>query len=192
MSEKVITHGFGVPNDPLPHQFLVRIPSGRTDPVEVWEDFGAAAAATASQKLCRIVVPREAWRQVAEGVKSHLNRRLKAKGLKGSRFVIGENRVERILGRELCVLAWAVEDATPDESLIAFTRWSSHRPEELWWLFQQIDRDGGEWNSPKTGWRIAIRHALIRDGDEVPQTPRRPLLSMPAEKTPDLFRGYKD
>ena len=46
MAEKVITHGFGVPNDALPHQFLVRIPVGRTDPVEVWEDFGAAGVGT--------------------------------------------------------------------------------------------------------------------------------------------------
>ena len=25
MAEKLITHGFGVPNDPMPHQFLVRL-----------------------------------------------------------------------------------------------------------------------------------------------------------------------
>lgn len=187
MAGKPITHGFGVPNDPLPHQFLVRIPAGRADPVEVWEDFGAAGVGTAAQKLCRVTVPRDTWRQVAEGVKGHLNRRLKEKDLKASRFNTGDNRVERILGRELCVLAWAIEDATPDEAAIAFTRWSSHRPEELWWLFQQIDRDGGEWDSRKTGWRVAIRHALIRDGEEAPKTPRRPRPATPAEKTPDLF-----
>jgi len=188
MADKPITHGFGVPNDPLPHQFLIRIPTGRADPVEVWEDFGAAAVGTAAQKLCRAAVPRDTWRQVADGVKSHLNRRLKEKDLKGSRFGSGDNRVERILGRELCVLAWAVEDATPDEAAIAFTRWSSHRPEELWWLFQQIDKDGGEWDSPKTGWRIAIRHALIRGGEEMPAGARRPRPKTPADKTPDLFR----
>lgn len=187
MSEKQITHGFGVPNDLAPHQFLVRVPTGRTDPVEVWEDFGAAALGTAAQKLCRVAIPRETWRQVAEGVKAHLNRRLKEKDLKASRFNTGDNRVERILGRELCVLAWAIEDATPDEAAIAFTRWSSHRPEELWWLFQQIDRDGGEWDSPKTGWRIAIRHALIRDGEEAATAARRPRPKTATDKTPDLF-----
>ncbi|SEN02154.1 Protein of unknown function [Roseovarius tolerans] len=188
MSEKAITHGFGVPNDPLPHQFLVKIPTGRTDLVEVWEDFGAAALGTSAQKLCRVAIPRDAWRQVSEGVKGHLNRRLKEKDLKSSRFATGENRIERILGRELCVLAWAIEDATSDEAAIAFTRWSSHRPEELWWLFQQIDKDGGEWDSPKTGWRAAIRHALIREGDEVAAATRRPRPQSTAEKTPDLFK----
>jgi hypothetical protein len=187
MLDKAITHGFGVPNDLAPHQFLVRVPTGRTAPVEVWEDFGAAALGTAAQKLCRTVVQRDTWRQVAEGVKAHLNRRLKEKDLKGSRFNTGDNRVERILGRELCVLAWAVEDATPDEAAIAFTRWSSHRPEELWWLFQQIDRDGGEWDSPRTGWRIAIRHALIRDGEEAPTAARHPRPKTATEKLPDLF-----
>jgi hypothetical protein len=29
MAEKAITHGFGVPNDMAPHQFLIRIPTGR-------------------------------------------------------------------------------------------------------------------------------------------------------------------
>lgn len=190
MAEKAITHGFGVPNDPLPHQFLVRIPVGSTDTVEVWEDFGAAGVGTAAQRLCRATVQRDTWRQVAEGVKAHLNRRLKEKDLKASRFKAGDNRVERILGRELCVLAWAIEDATPDEAAVAFTRWSSHRPEELWWLFQQIDRDGGEWDSPNTGWRVAIRHALIREGEEVPKTPRRTRPADPAEKTPDLFSKF--
>ena len=187
MAEKLITHGFGVPNDMAPHQFQVRIPAGRADPVEVWEDFGAAAVGTSAQRLCRVAVQRDTWRQVAEGVKSHLNRRLKEKELKGSRFNTGDNRIERILGRELCVLAWAIEDATPNEAAIAFNRWSSHRPEELWWLFQQIDRDGGEWDSPRTGWRLAIRHALIRDEEEGPKSNRRPRPTTPAEKAPDLF-----
>lgn len=187
MAEKLITQGFGVPNTPMPHQFLVRIPTGRMDPVEVWEDFGIAAVGTAAQKLCRVTVPRDAWRQIAEGMKSHLNRRLKEKDLNRSRFSSGENRVERILGRELCVLAWAIEDATPNEAAVAFTRWSSHRPEELWWLFQQIDNDGGEWDSPKTGWRVAIRHALIRDGEEAPTATRRPRPKTATAKMPDLF-----
>jgi len=187
---KDITHGFGVPNDPMPHQFLVRIPKGRLDPVEIWEDFGAAAIGSSSQTLCRAVIARENWHQVAEGLKSYLNRRLKEKGIRGSRFSMGDNRIERILGREICVLSWSIEDATRSEAAIAFTRWSSHRPEELWWLFQQIDRDGGEWDAPKTGWRVAIKHALIREEDEVPQRPRRTRPALEAE-TPDLFSGEK-
>ena len=187
MADDLITHGFGAPNTSLPHQFFVRIPKGKAAPIEVWEDFGAAAVGTATQKLCRAAVPRKTWQRVTQGLKSHLNRRLKEKGIKASRFATGDNRIERILGRELCVLAWAVEDATSDEAVIAFTRWSSHRPEELWWLFQQIDKDGGEWDSPRTGWRSAIRHALIRDSENLPKTPRRPRPTTPAEKAPDLF-----
>jgi hypothetical protein len=125
-------------------------------------------------------------RGAARGLKQHLNRRLKEKGIKASRFATGENKVERLLGRELVVLAWAIEDATADEAAIAFTRWSSHRPEELWWLFQQIDRDGGEWDSPKTGWRMAVRHALIREGEVQQPRPRRPRPAL-EEPTPDLF-----
>lgn len=187
MSVKPITHGFGVPNTPSPHQFVVRIPKGRNDPVEIWEDFGAASVGVETQKLCRAAVPRAAWRKVADGLKNHLNRRLKEKGLNASRFAIGDNRVERILARELCVLAWAIEAAEPSDASIAYTRWSSHRPEELWWLFQQIDRDGGEWDAPVTGWRAAIRQALISDDAKGRKPARRPRPSIPDTETPDLF-----
>ena len=187
MACKVVTHGFGVPNDAMPHQFLVRIPKSRNDPVEVWEDFGAAAAGTKVEKICRGMVQRDVWGRVSDGVKSHLNRRLKEKDFKSSRFSIGDNRVERILGREMCVLAWAIEDADADEAAIALARWSSHRPEELWWLFLQIDNDGGDWDSPKTGWRVAIRHAMIRDKEESPNPTRRLRPNLPSETTPNLF-----
>ena len=190
MADKVVTHGFGVPNDTMPHQFLVRIPKSRNDPVEVWEDFGAAAAGTAVEKICRGLVPRDVWGRVSDGVKSHLNRRLREKDFKASRFSIGDNRVERILGREVCVLAWAIEDVDADEAAVALTRWSSHRPEELWWLFLQIDNDGGDWDSPRTGWRIAVRHAMIREGESAPASVRRRHLNVPGEMTPNLFSDH--
>ena len=185
-SKSKTTHGFGAPNVAMPHQFLVRIPQARTSPVEIWEDFGSAAVGTNAQLLCRVEVTREAWRKVSDGLKGYLNRRLKEKRLRVSRFATGENRVERILGREMMVLTWAIEDASADEAAIAFTRWSSHRPEELWWLFQQIDRDGGEWDDPRTGWRLAIRHALIRDEGVSGGKPKRPR-PKPYGTTPDLF-----
>jgi hypothetical protein len=181
-----ITYGFGVPNTPMPHQFIVTIPSGNNDPIEIWEDFGAAAAGTSGQKLCRVIVPRKVWRQIAEGLKAHLNRRLKEKNLKSSRFAVGANRVDRILGREISVLAWAIEDATEDEAAVAFSRWSMHRPEELWWLFQQVDRDAGEWDDNKDGWRMAVRHALIPTAKAAPTKKKRPRPVVDT-KTPDLF-----
>ena len=187
MVDEKVTHGFGVPNLPMPHQFLVRIPKGRTEPVEVWEDFGVRAVSSGTQSICRTKVPREAWRRVADGVKSHLNRRLKKKDIKPSRFSVGDNRVERILGREICVLAWAIENASADEADIAFTRWHSHKHEELWWLFLQIDKDGGEWDSPMTGWRAAIRLVMITDGGKAPMTIRKLRTGTPAEKRPNLF-----
>lgn len=167
MTINEITHGFGVPDTPLPHQFLIRIPGNHSGDVEVWEDFGAAGVDTSAQKVCRAALPLVAWQRISADLRRYLNRRLAEKNIKGSCFSIGENKVERILGRELCVLIWAIDEATPDETDMAFARWSSHRPEELWWLFQQIDRDGGKWDSPRSGWRTAVRHALIRDWGEV-------------------------
>ena len=186
MAPREITHGFGVPNRMNPHQFLVEIPKSRIENVEISEDFGAAALGTGVQKLNRAVIPRRVWTKVAPGLQSYLKRRLKEKQIRVSRFSTGENRIERILGREICVLAWAIEDATPEEAVIALLRWSSYRPEEMWWLFLQIDRDGGEWDSPRSGWRGAIKQALIRGEDIVSATARKPRPKI-SDPTPDLF-----
>ena len=186
-SETVITHGFGVPNTPMPHQFVVRIPSGRTEQIEIWEDFGVSTEDVSYSKICRVLIPRNVWREISDGVKAHMNSRLKAKGIKGSRFSVGDNRVERILGRELCVLAWAIEGAGPDEAKRALTRWASYRPEEHWWLFQQIDRDSGEWDGPGTGWRTAIRHALMHAGDEKTEPRRKRGTRSSSDEEPNLF-----
>ena len=174
MTDRIISRGFGVPNTTLPHHVLVRIPRNRTERVEIWEDFGAAAVGTSSRKICRALVPRKAWRQVATGIQSYLNQRLKKQKLKVSRFATGDHPVEPGLGHELCVLAWAMERATQEQAGIAFDRWSSHRSEELLWIFQQINKAGGEWDSPRTGWRKAVEHALIPDEQGQEQIDQQP------------------
>jgi len=159
-----VTHGFGVPDDVAPHQFVVVIPKALHEPVEIWEDFGAKRLDRLDNKVKRAVVPRDAWRGVVEDATRYLNQRLRKNKIKVSKFRLGENRVERILGRELCVLAWSVERASADAAKIAGRRWSSYRPEELWWLYQQIERDAGTWDALDVGWRRAIRDALTNAG----------------------------
>lgn len=177
------TTGFGVPNVVGPHHFVVQIPAGRNDPVVVIENYGLNGETINAKPVPRVIVSRDAWRVVADPLKAYLNRRLKEKGFKVSRFSAGDNKVERLLGHEIAVLAWAIEQANEDEARIAFTRWASHRPEELHWLYQQIVADAGRPENKPTGWRLAIKQALIVK-DERP-LPRRDVGGAKAGKAND-------
>lgn len=158
MSKDDIQHGFGVSNAIAPHRFLVRIPKDRGSAVEILEDFGAAGMDSGLGIICRVRIPRANWRAVADEAKAYLNRRLREKGLKSASFHTGDTPVERLLGRELTVLGWAIEAISPEEAAASVTKWASYRAEELWWLFNQIDRDAGEFDDARTGWRRGVAH----------------------------------
>lgn len=178
-------NGFGVPNTIAPHHFLVKIPKERAEPVTFWEEFGAEGIASGERKLCRVMIPRATWRAVAEPAKQYLNRRLREKGLKASRFATGDTPVDRLLGREIAVLGWAIEGLDPERAALAAAKWATYRPEELWWIFAQVDREGGEFDGPKVGWRIALPH--IFTGVGISETGKRKPKPRPAVDTPDLF-----
>jgi hypothetical protein len=51
--------------------------------------------------------------------------------------------VDRLLGRELCVLAWAAETATEEQLPVIGSKWAALRPEERWWLFAMTVAEAG-------------------------------------------------
>ncbi|MEP3665223.1 MAG: DUF3780 domain-containing protein [Roseibium sp.] len=164
------TIGFGVKDKAWQGCFLLRVPKGRNDPIDLIEDFGISAGEDEPQGVARCSVDRHVWRSVADGVRTYLNRRLKAKKMKVGRFMVGENKIERLLGREVSVLLYALENCTVDEAPSVFQGWSDYRPEELWWLFNQIDKSGGYINDPQVGWRRSIKTIL---GERIaPETSR--------------------
>jgi hypothetical protein len=68
--------------------------------------------------------------------------------------------VERILGKELCVLAWAAETANADQIPVICSKWAALRPEERWWLFAMTVAEAGLPEDTQRGWRRALFHAL--------------------------------
>ncbi len=116
---------------------------------------------------CRL--PRSAWGAIADHLKRVLNERLKEKGLSTSRWSPGVNQIERLLGRELCVLAWGVEAAPKDLMPNAIRNWVALKPEERWWLFSMAGSLTGMADDVDIGWRKAIRVALTENptGEEV-------------------------
>ena len=135
MSERKTT-GFGVPNDIDPHHFVVDIPAARANPVVITEQFGLSGGSNGlpdSLERCRL--NQDAWNGIRKELERVLNDRLKEKKLTTSRWKSGKNQVERLLGRELCVLAWAIEAAPKETIPNAIRNWSGLKPEERWWLF---------------------------------------------------------
>lgn len=169
MSERKTT-GFGVPNDIDPHHFVVDIPAARANPVVITEQFGLSGGSNGlpdSLERCRL--NQDAWNGIRKELERVLNDRLKEKKLATSRWKSGKNQVERLLGRELCVLAWAIEAAPKETIPNAIRNWSGLKPEERWWLFAMAASMTGTSQDVDVGWRKALRVALTENptGEEV-------------------------
>ncbi len=183
------TVGFGCPKVGRPHHVMVRIPAQRDEPVLVVETFGAQAAREgAPEEVERVELPRSAWLAIAETLRKVFNERLKEKGLTTGRWVVGENKVDRLLGKELCVLAWAVEKASEELVPAAVTNWLGLKPEERWWLFTVTAAATGGMDDGDVGWRKALRFALTENPVKVQAPAKRQRRAKPQAELSLLAR----
>lgn len=168
MSTVATTVGFGAPATHGAHTFRVEVPASRTEPVVIVEDYGYAGGLDGRPlEVSRVRVRRPIWTIIAEVARQHFNERLKAKGHSTSRWTVGTTLVERHLGRELCVLAWAAESANEVQAQIIGNNWQAFRPEERWWLFMETVGHAGGIDDAHRGWRRALFYALS-DGERPP------------------------
>jgi len=154
------TLGFGVPATSDPHHFKVIIPKTNTGRVLISEYLGLQAASESQAVIDRVLLDRPRWTAIRGEVQRAFNVRLKAHDLNTSSWKVGENRVDRLLGKELCVLAWAVEHMEMEKIPVAVRNWLALRPEERWWLFGMTAMSTGSVGDGNKGWRLALRHAL--------------------------------
>lgn len=154
------TLGFGVPATSDPHHFKVIIPRGSSAPVQVSEYLGLQALSDEHSVVDRVLLDRARWMAIRAEVQRAFNARLSAHGLKPDAWKVGNNLVDRLLGKELCVLAWAVERMDIDKIPVAVRNWLALRPEERWWLFGMTAMSTGSMGDGDKGWRLALRHAL--------------------------------
>lgn len=162
-TRKAIAHatfGFGVPATSDPHHFVVEIPRGNTGAVTISEVLGLQAQDRSQSIIDRIVLDRPRWTAIRGEVQRAFNVRLKERNLKPSAWKVGSNPVDRLLGKELCMLAWAVEGMAFENIKVAVRNWLALRPEERWWLFGMTAMSTGGFNDGGKGWRLALRHAL--------------------------------
>lgn len=185
------TLGFGVPATSDPHHFKVLIPKSNTGKVQISEYLGLQAASSDSAVIDRVLLDRPRWTAIRGEVQRAFNARLAAHGLRSSAWKVGENAVDRLLGKELCVLAWAVEQMDTDKISVAVRNWVALRPEERWWLFGMTAMATGGIKDAGKGWRVALCHALgdVAQSELLAPRGRRGQREEPTSRpTLDLFR----
>ena len=175
MIEKPKTIDFGAPDKFGAHVFRIEIPAARNEPVVIVEDYGyRGQEAGVPRDEERVVLKRPVWSAIADIARREFNTRLKAVQIRVGRWHTGTNLVDRLLGRELCVLAWAAETADPEHIRVICSKWAALRPEERWWLFAMTVAEAGLPEDIQRGWRRALFHALS-DGDKpASERKRRP------------------
>lgn len=156
-------HGFGFIPEETQHHFLVRIPRSKNAEVVVYERFHwdgtDAETSDIGEKNIKVLISYEKWEAVKNTIEKEFNRRLGINNTIIGKFKIGDIPLERLYGKELVLLLWAIEDSDPGLILIAIKNWMGLSAEERWWLFTMANASTGHYAN-KRGWRIAIRYAL--------------------------------
>ena len=164
---------FGAPDSFGTHLFRVEIPASRQESVSLIEDYGyRGLEGGIPRDEERVILPRPVWAGIADIARREFNDRLKAAKVPTARWHSGTNLVDRLLGKELCVLAWAAETATDDQLPVIGSKWAALRPEERWWLFSMTAAEAGLPEDTQRGWRRALLLALS-DGEKPPEGRKR-------------------
>ena len=168
----LIKNGFGFDPAESRHHFVVDIPRSGDAPIKIsehltWDDesgSGAVSSGAAQDGQIRVILARRKWDAVADELRTQFNLRLKKLGKKSGNWRAGPNLVRRELGKELVLLAWAIEEADPALIPTAIVNWNGLVPEERWWLYTQTAAATGHGiNDRGRGWRKAVRYALTEN-----------------------------
>ena len=153
--------GFGASAAFGAHVFKLQLPAGHAGDVVLTEEFGYLAGLNGMpERETRACFPRRYWKPLGEAALKDFNARLRERKASIGKWNIGETLLDRMLGKELCVLLWAAEHAHPEQLDAICLRWTTLRPEERWWLYAMTAAQGGQAQDGERGWRKALFHAL--------------------------------
>ncbi len=172
MSDKIEVLGFGFIPSEAQHHFLVEIPRGNNGFVIIyerfkWDDGDDNIKIDYQSDKPKVKLSKHKWKLIEDTLRNEFNERLKKRNLPLGRWKTGFVPVERLFGKEMVLLTWAIEDSDPSVIPIAIKNWKGLSPEERWWLFTMTNASTGGIND-KRGWRKAVRYALTENPvDEV-------------------------
>ena len=163
------TFGFGFDPEESPYHFAVVIPRGEREGVRIEERFiwgdEAAAGDEARAPQVKAELTRGRWDEIAEMVRAQFNPRLRREGRRAGDWRRGgETELAPHLGKELTLLAWAVERADVETIAKMKLNWRGLAPEERWWLYTTVNAtfEHPE-HGPERGWRKAIKVAFAEN-----------------------------
>jgi len=174
--------GFGFDPSESKHHFLVILPKTATGKVLIYERFEWGTEDEDSNKISgelsmfdppdqkidqrfdrlKCELTKVKWKEVEAAFRSEFNLRLKDYGQKSANWKQGQNAIQRLFGKELTLLCWAIEDCDLKVIPTAIKNWLGLKPEERWWLYTMTNASTGDANT-KYGWRTAIRYALTEN-----------------------------
>jgi hypothetical protein len=177
------TVDFGAPTGFGFHHFFVEVPASPRSAVNIYEDYGFDGDESKRETVeCRVQLARELWTKIRDEARKDFNIRLKEKNQSTGSWTTGKVKLDRFLGRELCVLAWAAEHASPEECSVICQKWLALRPEERWWLFSKTSAEARLAEHTDRGWRKAL-YCALSDGKS---------LSIPTKVNPKLRKKEED
>lgn len=165
--------GFGFDSSESEHHFRVTIPTKKDERIYISEHFSEEdtterlelnIALGAEDAKVRVMLPRLKWDDIAEATQLEFNQRLRQMNIRPSKWKTGGTPISRLFGKELVLLAWAIEDADPALIPVAVRNWLGLAPEERWWLFTMTNAATGHAIAGRNkGWRKAVRFALTEN-----------------------------
>lgn len=185
--------GLGFLPDELRHGFLLYLPASSAQSQIMIQELRSPSADFLAERLktrpesgnpmTRVRLDLARWNAIAPAFLDEANRRLKSNGLSTTKLKSTGRQpvpIHPSLGKELCVLCWAIEDALIDDIPNAIMNWSALAPEERWWLYTMTVSTTGCAEQRGIGWRKALQSALTDNpfikGDGVSPRSRRELL----------------
>jgi hypothetical protein len=167
MAEKRKVIGFGFDSLESQHHFLAIIPRAKDGKVVIYERFKwqeDVEIQTIDYMIDKpkVELGKYKWKLIEDALKDEFNSRLKKEKLPVGKWQIGQVPVQRLFGKEMVLLAWAIEDCDPSVIPTAIKNWLGLSPEERWWLFTMTNAATGGLKD-KRGWRKAIRYALTEN-----------------------------
>jgi hypothetical protein len=183
--------GLGFFPEEARHGFLLDLPGSREDEACVFlsehrqwnivkDEFEVPPLEPADPEL-RVIVDRLRWEGVASAFWEDASHRLRNAGIAAPRLPRkGRVPLHASLGKELCILLWAIEDADPALVPEAVRNWEGLAPEERWWLYTMTAASTGQAQQRGIGWRKALHYALTENpivkGEGLPPRTRKELL----------------
>lgn len=198
--------GFGFDPTEAKHHFLVIIPKTAAGKVLIYERFDWGTEEENRDKISgelsmfdppeqkidqrfdrlKCEISKTKWKEIETALRLEFNQRLKDYGQKAGNWKQGQTPVQRLLGKELTLLCWAIEDCDVKVIPTAIKNWLGLKAEERWWLYTMTNASTGDANT-KYGWRTAIRYALT----ENPVTDKHQQRSIFDQYVNDAIENYQ-